>query len=935
MPDTSPQAKLSFLPWVRQGAAAGITSPDVIPEQRGVLQPTFATVDVTLNINNNSPLPSTAIRLRGPADVVGIDAHQIVRTDPRPGSRDFESNLFAMVEFDRPDLPWLFTPAAATASSKLRPWLCLVVVRKQAGVQIAAPTVDSPLSILEIGSPAQIAAELPDLAECWAWAHAQAAADTPTPTDVKAALNDAPRSLSRLVCPRLLAPDTDYSACVVPTFDVGRKTGLGLPIIDADLRTLAPAWVLPKTPLTTPPPPTRLPVYYTWDFRTGPSGNFETLARALKKAAPSSLGKRSVGIGQAGFQWTPAADPTTQIEGALRALTAAPPSSVWSDANTTPFETKLADIVNAPAKIQTAAPTSDPVLAPTLYARWHKKRTMVTPNAANWFDQLNLDPRWRATAAIGTRVVQQHQEALMASAWEQAPDIQAINQRMRQLQLSMAVSESLHARHLMPIVNKATDGNEERLLRFAAPAFSRIRPRVEGQPPGPSLTAQMANKKLPPAAAHAAMRRIGRQRGPLSRRLRRQDATRAERQTWVARLNYGVPPSPAAPTPSYAMLPQLPTPQALTNATWNPTFRVTAENQALSPVQWVDVFPSSWDYPGYFRSAAVEHLSRIRPAPTGPAPAAAAPATTAGLVAQQMDPRKAIKRLAAAAVSTRSSALRPTAPGVSPSIAGLGVETVMAAPTFPQPMYQPLQELSSDLLLPGLNEVPPNSVVGLATNRAFLEAYMVGLNVEMARELLWRGYPTDQRGTYFRNFWGYDASQPGSTSVPTVEDLADIANLVSWSDARLGEASGAAAPAEFVLLLRSDLLRRYPNALIYLAPVVNGLPSDTSHVLPIFNGALPPDVSFFGFPLTPPAAIGNGSTTGYFVVIEEHPTEARFGVSPSLNLTTTHLPVGTSPPTGMPPDSRWATNAAAMAAITRRQPVRVAIRASQLVAPST
>ena len=31
---------------------------------------------------------------------------------------------------------------------------------------------------------------------------------------------------------------------------------------------------------------------------------------------------------------------------------------------------------------------------------------------------------------------------------------------------------------------------------------------------------------------------------------------------------------------------------------------------------------------------------------------------------------------------------------------------------------------------------------------------MVGLNFEMGRELLWRGFPTDQRGTYFDSFWG-------------------------------------------------------------------------------------------------------------------------------------------------------------------------------------
>ncbi len=38
----------------------------------------------------------------------------------------------------------------------------------------------------------------------------------------------------------------------------------------------------------------------------------------------------------------------------------------------------------------------------------------------------------------------------------------------------------------------------------------------------------------------------------------------------------------------------------------------------------------------------------------------------------------------------------------------------------------------------------------LRTNNRFIEAYLVGLNHEMGRELLWREYPTDQRGTYFR-----------------------------------------------------------------------------------------------------------------------------------------------------------------------------------------
>ena len=225
MATAGPQASLSFLPWVRQGAAAAITTPDSL----GAGQRAVADLSAVLSVNGSAAPPVT-VRLRGPADVVGIDANQVVRRDPRPDSLDFEPNYFASIEFDRPDFPWLFTPARADASGKLRPWLCLVVVRKQDGVTLG-PAVDAPCTVLQIAAPAKPAEELPDLADSWAWAHAQAAASDGSAAQVGNALAGAPAlSLSRLLCPRILAADTDYIACVVPTFELGRKAGLGLPI---------------------------------------------------------------------------------------------------------------------------------------------------------------------------------------------------------------------------------------------------------------------------------------------------------------------------------------------------------------------------------------------------------------------------------------------------------------------------------------------------------------------------------------------------------------------------------------------------------------------------------------------------------------------------------------------------------------------------------
>jgi hypothetical protein len=286
---TEPQASLTFLPWVRQGAASFIAMPDTL----GANQPGVASLSAALAINIVA-MPPVTVRLRGPADVVGIDASQIIRREPKPGTTDFEPNYFPCIEFDRADFPWLFTPAAA-ANAKLRPWLCLLVVRQQDGVTLAS-SVDAPLPSLQIAAPANPVAELPDLSECWAWAHTQAAGADSTADSVRRALEGPPElSLSRLICPRILSPNTAYIACVVPTFELGRKAGLGGTIADGDLiasAALAPAWSLSPAPKQV-----MLPVYHHWEFQTGPGGDFASLAASLRpQPAPSALGQRAARV---------------------------------------------------------------------------------------------------------------------------------------------------------------------------------------------------------------------------------------------------------------------------------------------------------------------------------------------------------------------------------------------------------------------------------------------------------------------------------------------------------------------------------------------------------------------------------------------------------------------------------------------------------------
>lgn len=929
----SPKGNVVFLPWVRQGAAAAIDTADTLDDNlRGAVDLT-----ATLTINGTPPMP-VPVRLRGPADVVGIDPREIVRMDPRPNTADFEPNYLAAIEFDRPDFPWLFTPARAGASGRLRPWLCLVVVRAQDGVVVRS-TPDAPLAVLDIAAPARPADELPDLDDSWAWAHAQVASGgNAGGAELRAALSGpVDRSLSRLICPRLLQPNTDYVACVVPTFELGRRAGLGENILEGEITH--PAALKPAWSLTPPPGRVTLPAYHQWRFRTGEAGDFESLVQLLRaRPAPESLGKRPMDVSRPGFA-LPGSFPEPTVlglEGALRPVgdaTLAP----WPEGTAEPFQAALAQIVNAPGEAATLDPEAEPLLAPPLYGRWHAARTTVARGATSWFDELNLDPRHRAVAAFGARVVQEHQEALMAAAWEQAADLERANRRLRQLQLSLAVGASLHARHFLRM-------SEDQALRVSAPALARIRATAADAAQAKTFAARLAESALPLQATSPAMRRIGRERGPITRRVAAQGGARAGASSWVAKLNLEsavfmtVPPAPDHATFD-AMRDRLPQPlmlsffgavtaEVVADMRGRPTFEIAPEGQPVNVPGLPDLPPSA-DSPAArdFRLAASAHLQRIDPGRVGivfgPPPALALRELRDALMTR-IEPRRTLVPLANAIVATGANASTPTNATTVP------IDTVVAAPKFGRPMYEPLRDLSQQLLLPGLEAVLPNSVLGLATNRRFLEAYMAGLNFEMGRELLWRGFPTDQRGTYFEQFWDASGSPNGRP---------DVTPLHAWGATALGQNQSSDLPDQFVMLMRSDLLRRYPTAVIYAtrARAVDSVrtpsadPADEVH--PAFRGSMEPDVSFFGFDLTVHQVTGDRRHAGYFIVIQEQPTEPRFGLDAGTSTSNgTHLKVSGGPPAGLALDGlEWGRNAAHMAGILRQQPVRVAIHASQLL----
>ena len=870
-----PSANYIFLPWVRQGAASGIQTPDMSANQAGAV-----TVSVKLAVNNTTPDIERQVRLYGPGDVMGIDQLQVIRTEPRHLATDFEPNYFPAIEFDRPDFPWLFTPAKANAAGKLRPWLCLVVIRKQKGVTLRADR-NLPLLVLDITGPAQPKIELPDLAESWAWAHAQVTGSALNKSSLESSLAGNPAlTLSRLLCPRRLDPLTDYLACVVPTFELGRKAGLGLSIQRDATRNeedeLLPAWP-PEADTVT------LPVYFHWEFRTGTGGDYEALVKLLTprdlRETPR-IGKRLVDISDPDFNITLPVGTTVELEGALRVVGAT--TAEWSEGTRTVFQTELKKILDAPWIATQNDPDEDPIVAPPIYGCWQAARHTVSlppppPASVAWLDELNLDPRHRAVAALGTQVVQTQQEELMASAWEQLGEIDRINQLRRQAQLAREVNGVYYTK----IFSRFSD---ETLLKVLGAAQSRViveTTDINNVRTRALLSQRISNSVIPDRVISAPMRRLT---SPRSRVTARFQPVAAAPIAIVAKLN-ALTPIIAFRTNDAALVSinlvtnratgfaaQLSdtirferTITALDSAPPLGDFSVVLEGQVRSLLDFKRGVPPSPDLD--FRKAARDHQAYMAKAFMAPSPDVLQPlklSDTRNALLDSVNPRITIQTRLQASLLLSSDVVQADDP----------LEPIMDAPQLPQPMYEALRDLSQDFLFPGLEHVPANTVTLIGTNSKFVESFLVGLNAEMSHELLWRNYPTDQRGTYFHQFWDTSAGS----------GKPDIDRIDQWRDRKLGENAGAGE--QLVLLIRGELLRRYPNSVIYAVAAVpkegrltlSKKPEDERH--PLFRGSLQPDVTFLGFNLTEAQAKGDPphNPNGWFFVVQQQPTEPCFGM---------------------------------------------------------
>ena len=642
-------------------------------------------------------------------------------------------------------------------------------------------------------------------------------------------------------------------------------------------------------------------VYDSWTFITGEAGSFEELCRRLGPVDDATLvlGLRATDVTNLGSvdPWPPATRRVTvDYAGAL------------CDADVHPKDLgALADHFAGPvidlldqnsARVTMSSSDEDPVVTPPFYGAYATGAESV-PARDGWLRQLNIEPRLRASAGLGAAVVRQHQEQFMAMAWRQAGELRETNRQLTFTRLQAEVGRTWKGR-----VDRLDPHQRVSVLR---PQLSFARDDL-GQAPRRSLRAST----IPNGLVSPSYWRVTRPGGVVATAAA---GRHPEGHIWNATLGDSFGSPGVRETLRFAIV----TPPDGTRFA-DPRRPSTVEPGAELPGETLpgEDFPEiDLDdlgiLPGITTSASNLSLDAL-----------------ADLATTSTRPMRAARDRIEARIPALVGALADANEDELPSRVAVG-------PVIDEALVWSLVERSAELLMPGAGEFPDNSVRVVEANPEFIASFLAGANHEMARELLWREYPADMAATTFRRFWDR----------PNIADV-DIDPITDWGFLEPWEELGAAGGESVVLLIRGDLIRHYPTVRVRLRD-----PSGAEW-LASFGGRIPPDVRFWAFDVDE-AYVVTAPGSGWNVIIEEQPTEPRFGLDtaspadgpPDLaswndlcweHLTgqdpAVHLVIGSNgfPSSEAPPaGATWGLNAAHMARATYQAPFRMIMAVTDLL----
>lgn len=1019
----------SFLPWARQGLAVRISEADTLGASNGTAlerAQLIARLDLKHknvdDIENISSITKT-LTMVGPGDVTGFKSAAIVRTQPRNGITNFEANGMAYIEFYEEDFLWRYTPAApnnTAANTKLRPWLALVALKDDEYNIVANP---SGLAYITIKQDAFNGA-FHNQNDHWAFGHVHFNHKLSHTQNgqLKAEINSELKAnpdvaLSRLLCPRKLQKNTSYHCFLIPAFETGRLTGLG--VETAGVAAQTPAWKKGAMPPSSKRP-FDFPVYHQWWFRTGNYGDFESLATILKPIIiDKEQGKMPMDIQDPGFnlQAKNEGSKVIGLEAALKPVDMEKDkwptngSTNAEDIKTVDELKKLlslsADFVDPAAIISSgqvffsAKITEDPILVPPVYGVWHALVDKLdNPANPKWVKELNLDFRNRAAAGIGATIIQQKQEDLMARAWQQVDRVNEANKKIQMAELAKLITGAIMKKNMI------NAGGDKSYL-----VTNSVQHLVLNQAKTQTIQQDFIESRIPVAAKTAAFRKLTRpanktatankvMASAISKPLlvnttkiidqfnKAETDVQAVRGARLKEAPIGALSLSAVNTAiSTAITDYEADPKNITVNNFIEILRthVLNANTSLTKAQLQQHANAIAGLSAAAKQVLTDFITNIAAEPvkvtsdqvtvllnhaffisqfadgisskvidniilkdnTAPAvvtanamasiddlkniqasfvtfnanvmalplqkelPAFSNIATTAKTLFSRLSPEVTF-------ASKLASSIRIWKNGVYVPLRKL--KPVMAHPEFTEAVYNYFLDISKNYILPNIDKIPNNSITLLQNNQSFIESAMAGLNHEMARELLWREYPTDQRGSYFRQFWNISDNITINSvdAEKEKEQKLDIKKMHEW-DNPLGGNCPRPNSDNIVLIIRGELLKKYPNTVVYaqraeyasnptLPRKLKGDIDGKEIKFPLFKADIDPDITLFGFDLQPKEAAGEriedvstptaGKNPGWFFVLKERPGQVNFGMD---DFTDEHGNTELMPPAGSKP----------------------------------
>jgi len=860
--------KLTFLPYLKRQPALTIESSDA-----GNL-----TAGLALEIVHSGAVTSVKVPdivLRGPGDVIGISESMIARREPAPNTVDFEPNYFPYIDFVDPEFAWRYslTPLSSGEKSKVDPWLSLIVLSDEEITAMTSENIEviAPLNNKQLFLSIS-AKYLPDPDLLWANAHVQLSGLTgSTEYFIE---NNPSGHCSRILCMRKLLPEKRYVAFLVPNYAVAVQAAFGLSITDA---TDAKAWSAENSDAIV-----KFPIYSHWPFGTSEQGDFESLARALQSFAldKSKVGTRAVDASLTQLT-TPNNTHDRNMEHFFRREGALVPPGFDSnrvlyenESKKLPYTAPMLDSLNESLKDRTTTQSTDdeldddPLITLPVYGRYFRKTEEIKmpangnhwPGTSPWVHEMNLDFRYRVTGGFGTEVVQQNQEDYMRKCWEQVGEIRRANEELRRHQAALKISERIKLRHIDPLC-------DERFAMLTTPFHTHY--HITQGDEKKNVTEAMQKSGIAPGVFSSPLRRV------VHRRVRINNTKPI--QSFENKLKKT---NTSSQSSTYSQPGTRPLP-------YNFSKKETEFLQAVDKKVQDKVGAAFTAERNLYR--AQPFASPARPTQPGlsPGPSNAAvpflqhtesiyvqPVNTGIDFRAMFDIKKAIR----GSVDFRLKL--PEGVSISENL-----DPIMMAPKIRDAMYRPLVSLNKDYILPGIENLKNNGTTLCEENRRFIESYLVACNHEMGRELVWRHFPTDQRGSVFSFFWD---------AVQAVNPPKDIKDIHTWDQVLGRNKAGLSSSPNLVLIVKSDLIRRYPSTIIYAIKITNAgsqprywsdayptknPPIDEEIMIdPIFRAQVGHDTLCVGFPFSRNEVQGSTRDGEYYFVLQENQDLPRFGL---------------------------------------------------------